>query len=455
MDIIFGGGTRKKIAIGLGTGFGGILLACVVLFLHQRRKRINSTSAGSNSWTNSSDCSSLKQDVERGSMSLLAPIFTYNELEEATNNFDPSEEIGDGGFGAVYHGELLISCVPFINSLIASLDMLMMIVCITTCMLQPGKLQDGRHVAVKRLYKNNYKHIEKFINEVTILSRLRHPNLVALYGCTSRHSPQLLLVYEFVPNSTVADHVYGERAKAGLLTWPLRMTIAIETADALAYLHASDTIHRDVKTTNILLDKHFHVKVADFGLSRRFPRNATHVSTAPQGTPGYVDPEYHLYYQLNDKSDVYSFGVVLIELISSKPAVDITRHRHEINLANMAMTKILNHALHELVDPCLGFDSDFTVRTTMTLVSELAFRCLQQERELRPSMMEVVESLRDIKNHGMQLINPEAEVLITLHHHFHQVLLKTMPIFMLRLHLQLGVADLIPLTLLFITWLSL
>ncbi|KAK9115439.1 hypothetical protein Syun_022236 [Stephania yunnanensis] len=309
-------------------------------------------------------------------MSLPAPIFTLIELEQATNNFDPSEELGDGGFGTVYH----------------------------------GKLQDGRHVAVKRLYKNNYKHVEKFINEVTILSRLRHPNLVALYGCTSRRSHELLLVYEFVPNSTVADHLHGERARAGLLTWPLRMAIAIETADALAYLHASDTIHRDVKTTNILLDNHFHVKVADFGLSRLFPRDATHVSTAPQGTPGYLDPEYHLCYQLNDKSDVYSFGVVLIELLSSKPAVDINRHRHEINLAYMAMNKIINHALHELVDPCLGFHSDFTVRTTMTLVSELAFRCLQQERELRPSMMEVVESLRDIKNHGMQP-NAEAEVL--------------------------------------------
>ncbi|KAL5726510.1 non-specific serine/threonine protein kinase [Ranunculus cassubicifolius] len=216
------------------------------------------------------------------------------------------------------------------------------------------------------------------MNEIEILSLLRHQNLVSLYGCTSRHSRELLLVYEYVPNGTIADHIHGDRAKENLLTWPIRMSIAIESADALAYLHASEIIHRDVKSNNILLDNNFHVKVADFGLSRLFPTDVTHVSSAPQGTPGYVDPEYYQCYQLNDKSDVYSFGVVLIELISSKPAVYISRHRHEINLAKMAINRIQQRALHELVDPNLGYETDYEVSNMITLVAELAFRCLQR-----------------------------------------------------------------------------
>ncbi|CAK9145360.1 unnamed protein product [Ilex paraguariensis] len=193
-------------------------------------------------------------------------------------------------------------------------------------------------------------------------------------------------------------------AKSGLPTWTTRMSIAIETASVLAYLHASDVIHRDVKTNNILLDNNFSVKVADFGLSRLFPTDVSHVSTAPQGTPGYVDPEYHQCYQLTDKSDVYSFGVVLIELISSKPSLDITRHRHEITLSNMAINKIQKNALHELVDPSLGFESDCKVRELITDIAELAFQCLKNGRGMRPSMKEVLEVLKEIqsKDYGIQ-----------------------------------------------------
>ncbi|KAF9591596.1 hypothetical protein IFM89_004825 [Coptis chinensis] len=358
------GGSKKttKVLIGVGTGIGGVLLTCIIFILYKRHKRNKLASSSALISRDISRDLSSKPDLEKGSTYFQTPIFTYKELDEATNHFDSSKELGDGGFGTVYH----------------------------------GKLRDGRVVAVKRLFEHNYKRVDQFLNEIQILSRLRHQNLVSLYGCTNRHSRELLLVYEYVPNGTVADHLHGDRAKDGLLTWPVRMTIAIESADALAYLHASDIIHRDVKTNNILLDTAFHVKVADFGLSRLFPTDVTHVSTAPQGTPGYVDPEYYQCYQLNDRSDVYSFGVVLIELISSKPAVDIGRHRHEINLANMAINRIHNRALHELVDPSLGFNSDFAVRNMITLVAELAFRCLQQEKEMRPCMVEVLEILRGI-----------------------------------------------------------
>ncbi|KAI8542811.1 hypothetical protein RHMOL_Rhmol08G0168400 [Rhododendron molle] len=175
------------------------------------------------------------------------------------------------------------------------------------------------------------------------------------------------------------------------------MKIATETASALSYLHASNVIHRDVKTTNILLDNNFCVKVADFGLSRFSPIDATHISTAPQGTLGYVDPEYYESYQLTTKSDVYSFGVVLFELISSKPAVDINRNRHEVNLSTLAIAKIQSHTLDDLVDPVLGFESDHQARKMITEAAALAFQCLQNARETRPSMEEVLGALIGIQ----------------------------------------------------------
>ncbi|KAE8077273.1 hypothetical protein FH972_015848 [Carpinus fangiana] len=354
--------TKKNLVIGFGIGCPAILIICIFFIgrHHYKKKHASSNMLAKNA---NYDPSS-RSDLEGGSLYYGVPVYSYSELEEATNNFDTEKELGDGGFGIVYY----------------------------------GKLRDGREVAVKRLYEHNYRRVAQFMNEVEILTRLRHKNLVSLYGCTSHHSRQLLLVYEYIPNGTVADHIHGERAMPGSLTWPTRMTIAIETAAALAYLHASEIIHRDVKTNNILLDNNFCVKVADFGLSRLFPNDVSHVSTAPQGTPGYVDPEYRQCYQLTTKSDVYSFGVVLIELISSLPAVDIARHRHEINLANLAINKIEKSAFHELIDPHLGFESDKEVERMTILVAQLAFQCIQQDKETRPSMDEVLEALKQIQS---------------------------------------------------------
>ncbi|XP_025815868.1 LEAF RUST 10 DISEASE-RESISTANCE LOCUS RECEPTOR-LIKE PROTEIN KINASE-like 1.2 isoform X4 [Panicum hallii] len=356
-----GGITTREIAGIGGVGAGGILLVACLLIVWHKRKRRKQARAPNGFTRSESSMQSYSKDLELGGS---PHIFTYEELEEATDGFSDSRELGDGGFGTVYK----------------------------------GKLRDGRVVAVKRLYKNNYKRVEQFINEVDILSRLLHQNLVILYGCTSRSSRDLVLVYEYIPNGTVADHLHGPRASEQGLTWPVRMNIAIETAEALAYLHAVEIIHRDVKTNNILLDNSFHVKVADFGLSRLYPLEVTHVSTVPQGTPGYVDPVYHQCYKLTDKSDVYSFGVVLVELISSKPAVDMSRSHSEINLANMALNRIQNHEVEQLVDPELGYETDSETKRMIDLVAELAFQCLQLERELRPSIKEVVEALNCIKN---------------------------------------------------------
>ncbi|NP_001355004.1 LEAF RUST 10 DISEASE-RESISTANCE LOCUS RECEPTOR-LIKE PROTEIN KINASE-like 1.2 isoform 1 precursor [Zea mays] len=354
------GRTSKVVGIVCGVVAVSLLAACFFFVWHKRKRR-KQARAPNGFMHSESSLQSYSKDLELGGS---PQIFTYEELEEATDGFSDSRELGDGGFGTVYK----------------------------------GKLQDGRVVAVKRLYKNNYKRVEQFKNEVDILSRLLHQNLVILYGCTSRSSRDLMLVYEFVPNGTVADHLHGSRASERDLTWPLRVNIAIETAEALAYLHAVEIIHRDVKTNNILLDNSFHVKVADFGLSRLCPPEVTHVSTVPQGTPGYVDPVYHQCYKLTEKSDVYSFGVVLVELISSKPAVDMSRTHSDINLANMALNRIQNHEVDRLVDPELGYETDDGTKKSIDLVMELAFQCLQLERDSRPSMKEVVVALNCIKN---------------------------------------------------------
>ncbi|KAL2934112.1 LEAF RUST 10 DISEASE-RESISTANCE LOCUS RECEPTOR-LIKE PROTEIN KINASE-like 1.2 [Bienertia sinuspersici] len=356
----------KQTAIALGVGIAAcVILSMILCFCFYRRHQKKKSSMQFLTHNKSYDAPSSGSSTQflTGSTYFGVHVFNYRELEEATEYFNPSKELGEGGFGTVYY----------------------------------GKLKDGREVAIKRLYENNNKRAEQFLNEVEILANLRHNNLVNLYGCTSRQSRELLLVYEFVPNGTVADHLHGKQSKLGLLPWSSRLSIATETASALVYLHDSDIIHRDVKTQNILLETDFTVKVADFGLSRLFPLDVTHVSTAPQGTPGYVDPEYHQCYQLTEKSDVYSFGVMLAELISSLPAVDITRKRTDINLSNLAINKIQNHALHELVDSKLGFESDFKVKKEVIAVSELCFQCLQSTKEMRPSMNEVLKRLLTIQ----------------------------------------------------------
>ncbi|XP_057856286.2 LOW QUALITY PROTEIN: LEAF RUST 10 DISEASE-RESISTANCE LOCUS RECEPTOR-LIKE PROTEIN KINASE-like 1.2 [Cryptomeria japonica] len=359
---------RKTYIIAGGIGGALALLAATTLFvcIWVRKKRY---AVASPSW--GKDFESVKRNIPS------LTVFSYEELEEGTNAFDRSRELGDGGFGVVYL----------------------------------GKLRDGRTVAVKRLHENNPKRLDQFLNELRILSTVHHANLVRLFGyCHQRQN--LLLVYEYVPNGTLFYHLHREHPEGEKgLSWRTRLNIALETAEALSYLHFSvepAIFHRDVKSTNILLDEYMRVKVADFGLSRVMPLESTHISTFPQGTPGYVDPVYHQMYQLTDKSDVYSFGVVLVELISGKKAVDTKRDSKDIGLANMAISNIQNGTLNELVDPDLEFQSDPLVNSMVTGVAELAFMCLSYEKDDRPCMMEVVTQLQRIKQLGYGCPNCQA-----------------------------------------------
>ncbi|KAL2321171.1 hypothetical protein Fmac_030140 [Flemingia macrophylla] len=294
---------------------------------------------------------------ETNSIIKALKIFHHDELEEATNNFDT--RLGKGGYGTVYY----------------------------------GKLKDGREVAIKCFHEDKREETSKqFLKETEMLGLLHHQNLVSLYGHTSRHSNKHMLVYEYIPNGTLSEHLHG--SSNGILPWDTRLNIAIETATALVYLHDSGIIHRDVKGSNILLDENFTVKVADFGLSRSLPDVVTHVSTIPVGTRAYIDPDYFESGRVSDKSDVYSFGVVLFELISSI-RTRLMEGTNYVTLAEFAKRKILNKELKEVVDPI--FWSDKNILEMVTAVAELAFQCVQCPKHFRPSMKQVLETLEGIR----------------------------------------------------------
>ncbi|KAH8495220.1 hypothetical protein Peur_056008 [Populus x canadensis] len=313
------------------------------------------------------------------SASLLPPAFTFEELESSTNRFDPKRKIGDGGFGSVYLGQL----------------------------------SDARIVAVKYLHRHHQAaaagrafSTKSFCNEILILSSINHSNLVKLHGYCS--DPRgLLLVYDYVPNGTLADHLHGTNNlhRKSSLTWQVRLDIALQTALAIEYLHFSvkpPIVHRDITSSNIFIERDMRIKVGDFGLSRLLvlPETSSsssgYVCTGPQGTPGYLDPDYHRSFRLTEKSDVYSFGVVLLELVSGLRAVDQSRDKREMALADLVVSKIQMGLLRQVVDPVLGVDEE--TMNGIESVAELAFRCVAADKDDRPDSREVVEELSRIRS---------------------------------------------------------
>ena len=304
-------------------------------------------------------------------------LFNSKDLEKATDNFNVNRILGQGGQGTVYKGMLI----------------------------------DGKIVAVKKSKVIDEGKLEEFINEVVILSQINHRNVVKLLGCCLETEVPLL-VYEFIPNGTLSQYLY-EQNEEFLATWNIRLRIATEVAGALSYLHlaASTPIyHRDIKTTNILLDDKYKAKVADFGTSRSIAVDQTHLTTVVQGTFGYLDPEYLQSSQFTEKSDVYSFGVVLVELLTGEKAISSTRTKECRSLATYFIHSMEENKLFDIIDAQVMKDSK---QEEIIAVANLAKMCLNINRKKRPTMKEVAMQLEAVqtlqKTHNVQQNHEEFE----------------------------------------------
>ncbi|KAI3459952.1 hypothetical protein Pfo_016615 [Paulownia fortunei] len=282
----------------------------------------------------------------------VARSFTLKELAMATQNFREANLIGEGGFGSVYKG----------------------------C------LESGLIVAVKQLNLDGLQGNQEFIVEVLMLSLLHHPNLVNLIGyCTD--GDQRLLVYEFMPMGSLENHLFDIEPDQKPLSWSTRLKIAVGAARGLEYLHSKanpPVIYRDLKSSNILLDNDFNVKLSDFGLAKLGPvGDNTHVSTRVMGTYGYCAPEYAMSGKLTLKSDIYSFGVVLLELISGRKAIDFTRKVGEQNLVVWSRPFLKDRKnFVQMADPLL--EGRFSVKSLQHAVV-ITSMCLQEVASVRPS----------------------------------------------------------------------
>ncbi|KAJ4751952.1 Leucine-rich repeat protein kinase family protein [Rhynchospora pubera] len=344
---------RIKILLGAaGSACFVVVFGLFVFVFFQRKKR--RYQAASERWT--------ARDIQ-GYTS--AKVFTFKEIKTATNNF--KDLVGQGGFGSVYL----------------------------------GKLSDGKLVAVKVRSDKTQLGADSFVNEVRILSQIRHQNLVALEGffCESK---QQILVYEYLPGGSLADNLYGSNSKKASLNWARRLKIAVDAAKGLDYLHNGSNpriIHRDMKCSNILLDSEMNGKVGDFGLSKQVLSDSSHVSTVVEGTAGYLDPEYYATQQLTEKSDVYSFGVVLLELICGREPLKHSGAPDSFNLVLWAKP-YLQASSFEIVDENLM--GEFSVES-MRRAASIAVRCVERDASQRPTMSQVLAELKEA--YSIQLTN--------------------------------------------------
>uniref|UniRef100_A0A3N7GJB0 non-specific serine/threonine protein kinase n=1 Tax=Populus trichocarpa TaxID=3694 RepID=A0A3N7GJB0_POPTR len=247
---------------------------------------------------------------------------SYKELRSATDNFHTSNKIGRGGFGTVYK----------------------------------GTLKSGTQVAVKTLSAQSNQGVQEFLNEIKTISKVKHPNLVELIGCCAQGSNRIL-VYEYVENNSLDRALLGSRSTDIKLDWGRRSAICLGIARGLDFLHKEvvpHIVHRDIKASNILLDKDFNPKIGDFGLAKLFPDNITHISTRIAGTTGYLAPEYALGGQLTMKADVYSFGVLILEIVSGRSSAKPSWGGTQKLLLEWAW-QLHEEGKHlELVDPEMG-----------------------------------------------------------------------------------------------------
>uniref|UniRef100_A0A0D6R795 Protein kinase domain-containing protein n=2 Tax=Araucaria cunninghamii TaxID=56994 RepID=A0A0D6R795_ARACU len=312
--------------------------------------------------TSSADRSNPPSPAIRVVTQKEAQVFTYKQLQFATNNFSPANVIGNGGFGLVYR----------------------------------SVLPDGRVVAIKQLDRDGKQGEHEFRVEVDLLSRLRSPYLLELIGYCADQDHRLL-VYEYMSNGNLQEHLYsdGSPGNPPLLDWGTRMRIALDAAKGLEYLHeqiAPPVIHRDLKASNILLDENFNAKVSDFGLAKLGSDKLNgEISTRVLGTTGYVAPEYALTGHLTTKSDVYSFGVVLLELLTGRVPVDMKRPLGQGVLVSWALPYLTDREkVSEVVDPVL--EGQY-LKKDLIQIAAIAAICVQPEADYRPLMTDVVQSL--------------------------------------------------------------
>ncbi|XP_010425884.1 PREDICTED: putative receptor-like protein kinase At3g46340 [Camelina sativa] len=280
--------------------------------------------------------------------------FTYLEVMEMTNNFQRA--LGEGGFGIVYH----------------------------------GYLNGSEQVAIKVLSESSSQGYKHFKAEVELLLRVHHVNLVSLVGyCDERD--HLALIYEYMSNGDLKYHLSGKHS-GSVLSWSTRLRVAVDAALGLEYLHIGcrpSMVHRDVKSTNILLDERFMAKIADFGLSRSCQLES-HVSTVVAGTPGYLDPEYYRTGRLAEMSDVYSFGIVLLEMITNQSVID--QNREKSHITEWVAFALNRGDITKIMDPDLY--GDYNSRSVWRAL-ELAMLCACPSSEKRPSMSQVVSELKE------------------------------------------------------------
>eukprot|EP01018_Ginkgo_biloba_P000738 Gb_02002 [translate_table: standard] len=324
----------------------GLALALLLVFMRKRKRRDGKFLLGS------------KDQAELKTMDVKYNSFSLEEINAATRDFHPENKIGEGGFGAVFK----------------------------------GILPDGRNVAIKQLSSKSRQGAREFVNEIGTISAVQHPNLVKLYGCCVG-GEELILVYEYLENNSLASALLGPKESRLKLDWPVRYNICLGVARGLAYLHEESRVrivHRDIKSTNILLDQNLNPKIADFGLAKLYEEEKTHISTRVAGTVGYLAPEYAMRGVLTEKADVYSFGVVALEIVSGRSHTDNKLQEEMIYLLEWAWYLYEENRLLDLVD--VNLDSVYSKEEALRII-HVALLCSQATPTLRPSMSSIVGML--------------------------------------------------------------